>query len=59
MKWLIIIIVGILGIALIVFLVTRNQKDEREFEKELNNDYTKPNGEEGNIEIDNLRDEKH
>ena len=59
MKWLIIIIVGILGIALLVFLISRNQKDEREFEKELNNDYTKPNGEEGNIEIDNLRDDKH
>jgi large-conductance mechanosensitive channel len=56
MNWLIIIIVGILAIALIVFLVIRNQKDEKEFEKELDNDYTKPNGEEGNIEIDELRD---
>ncbi len=33
MNWLIIIIVGILAIALIVFLVIGNQKDEKEFEK--------------------------
>lgn len=33
MNWLIIIIVGILAIALIVFVVIRNQKDEQEFER--------------------------
>ena len=52
MNWLIIIIVGILAIALIVFLVIRNQKDEKEFEKELNNDYPKPRSEDEEIEID-------
>ena len=59
MNWLIIIIVGILAIALIVFLVIRNQKDEKEFEKELDNDYPKPRSEDGNIEIDKLTDSMH
>ncbi len=59
MNWLIIIIVGILAIALIAFLVIRNQKDEKDFEKELNNDYPKPRNEEGDIEIDELTDSVH
>ncbi|WP_301922741.1 hypothetical protein [Ferruginibacter sp.] len=59
MNWLIIIIVGILAIALIAFLVVRNQKDEKEFEKELNNDYAKPRSEDGDIEIDELTDNVH
>ncbi|MDQ0477858.1 MULTISPECIES: hypothetical protein [Chryseobacterium] len=42
MNWLILIIFGIFAIALIVFLIIRNQKDEKEFEKELDNDYPKP-----------------
>ena len=59
MNWLVIIIVGILAIALIVFLVIRNQKDEKEFEKELDNDYPKPSSEDGDIEIDKLTDGMH
>ncbi len=59
MSWLIIIIVGILAIALIVFLIIRNQKDENEFEEKLNNDYAKPRNEEGDIEIDELTDSGH
>ena len=55
MKVLIIIIISLLTIALIVFLIKRNQKDEKEFEREINNNYTKANGEEGNIEIDELK----
>lgn len=50
MNWSIVIIAGVLGIALIAFLIVRNQKDEKEFEKELNNDYTKPTNEKGDIE---------
>jgi large-conductance mechanosensitive channel len=59
MNWLIIIIVGILVIALIVFLVLRNQKDEKQFEKKLDNDYPKPKSEDGDIEIDELTDSVH
>jgi hypothetical protein len=41
MKWVIIIIVGVVAIALVVFLVIRNQKDEKELEAKLNKDYPK------------------
>ena len=52
MNWPLIIIFGIAAIVLIVFLVVRNQKDEREFENKLINDYRKTKDEEGEIEID-------
>ena len=59
MNWLVIIIVGILAIALIVFLIRRNQKDEKQFEKQLDNDYPKPGTDEGDIDIDKLTDSVH
>ena len=59
MNWLILIIFGILAISLIVFLVVRNQKDEKDFEKELNNDYPICKSEDGDIEIDKLTDDVH
>jgi FtsZ-interacting cell division protein ZipA len=59
MNWLILIIVGILAIALIAFLIIRNQKDEKEFIKELDNDYPKPRSQDGDIEIDELTDSVH
>ena len=52
MNWPAIIIVGIVAIALIVFLTWRNLKDERQFEKQLKDDYHKSKDEEGDIEID-------
>ena len=59
MNWFVLIIFGILAIGLIVFLVIRNQKDEKDFEKKLNNDYPKPRSEDGEIEIDKLTDSVH
>ena len=59
MNWLIIIIFGILVIALIVFLIIRNQKDEKDFEKELDNEYSKSKGELEDIEIKKLKNETH
>lgn len=41
MNWAVIILVGIAVIILIVFLVIRNQKDEKRFEKQLNSDVHK------------------
>lgn len=52
MNWPLLIIFGIVAIALIVFLVIRNQKDEKEFENQLKNDYHKTKDEEGDVEID-------
>lgn len=59
MNWLILIIFGILAIALIVFLVLRNQKDEKDFERDLNNDFPKRKSDEGDIDIDDLTDRVH
>jgi len=47
-----------LAIALIAFLVIRNQKDEKEFENELDNDYPKSKSKGGSIEIDKPTDDK-
>ena len=42
MNWIIIILVAIGAIVLVVFLVNRNMKDEKEFEGQLKNNYPKP-----------------
>ncbi len=47
MNWVFIIFFSIAVIALIVFLIIRNLKDEEVFEKQLNNDYPKSKDEEG------------
>ena len=59
MNWVLIIVVGILAVALIVFLVIRNQKDKKKFTDQLNNDYPKREAEEADIEIDELTDSVH
>ena len=50
MKWMIVVIVLILAVALIAFLVVRNQKDEKELEKKLNKDYSVYGNEEKDID---------
>jgi len=59
MNWYIIITVGTIAIALIIFLIYRNQKDKKAFEKKLNNDYHKPRNNEGDIEINELTNKIH
>lgn len=54
MDWPVIIGVGLLLIALVVFLVRRNMKDEKEFEKQVNEDYLKSKDEEEDAEIDEI-----
>lgn len=39
---------------MIIFLVVRNQKDENDFENQVNNDYHKIKDEEGDTEIDEV-----
>ncbi|WP_193811989.1 hypothetical protein [Kaistella flava (ex Peng et al. 2021)] len=51
MKVLILIIFGILAIAFVVFLIVRNQKDEKIYEKEMDNDYDKPLSEDNDIDM--------
>lgn len=52
MNWTFIVFFGIAVIALIVFLIVRNNKDEKVFEDQLNNDFHKSKEEEGDAEID-------
>lgn len=52
MNWPVIIVVGLLLIALVVFLIRRNMKDEEEFEHQLKEDYHKPKHQEGDVQID-------
>ena len=52
MNWTVVIPVGIAALALIVFLVWRNLKDEKQFEDQLKQNYPKSKDEEGDIEID-------
>lgn len=54
MNWPVLIIVGIASVALIVFLVVRNNKDEKQFEEQLNNDFTKPKEELSEDETDKI-----
>ncbi len=52
MNWYILIPFGFVVIALIIFLVKRNQKDEKQLEEQLKNDYPKPKDDKGDIEIE-------
>lgn len=52
MNWPAIIIVGIVAIALIAFLTWRNIKDEKQFEKQLKDDYHKSKDEEGDVDAE-------
>ena len=54
MNWIFIIVVDIAAIVLVIFLVVRNQKDKKQFEDQLKNDYRKTKDEEGDIEIDEV-----
>lgn len=59
MNWLTITLIAIPALLLIVFLIYRNQKDEKVFEEELKEDYTKPRIDEGDIDIDELTKNAH
>jgi hypothetical protein len=59
MNWLTITLIAIPAAILVGFLIYRNQKDEKEFEEEIMNDYTKPRNEEGDIDIDELTKNVH
>jgi large-conductance mechanosensitive channel len=54
MNWFVLIPVGLGAVALIVFLVIRNIKDEKDFEDQLKNDYRKPKNDKDNVEIDEI-----
>lgn len=54
MNWIALTIFGIAAIALIVFLVMRNRKDEKDFEEQANKDYHKTKDEEGDTDTEEI-----
>lgn len=50
MNLIVLIPFGLFVIALIIFLVVRNQKDKSQLEDKLNNDYHKSKDAEGDVE---------
>ena len=48
------ILFGIAVVALIIFLVVRNVKDEKQFEDQLKNDYHKTKDAEGDTDTEEL-----
>ena len=52
MNWYILIPTGLVLISLVIFLILRNQKDEKEFEDVLKGDYPKPLVEKKDEEIE-------
>ena len=50
----VLILFGTLALALVIFLVARNQKDKVKLEDDLNNDFPKSKDEEGDAEIDKV-----
>jgi hypothetical protein len=59
MNLLLIIVIGSAVLALVVFLIIRNKKDEATLEDNLNSDYKHPRNEEGDTNIDDLTDSVH
>ena len=54
MNWAVLIPVGTLAVALIVFLVWKNTKDKKDLENKIKQDFPKTKDEEGDAEIDNV-----
>ena len=52
MNWPVLVPVGTAALLLIIFLVWRNRKDEKQFEDQLKQDFPKSKDEEGDVEID-------
>jgi hypothetical protein len=50
----VIILISIGALALIIFLVKRNIKDEKDFEHQLNSEYPKPRDEAADAETDEV-----
>lgn len=50
-----ILLIGAVSLALIIFFIRQNRKDEKSFVDKLNNDYRKSKDEEGDAEIDEVK----
>jgi septal ring-binding cell division protein DamX len=52
MNWYIIIVVGIAVLALLIFFIRRNIKDESDFEKQLKDDYPHPKHDKADVDTE-------
>ncbi len=50
-----IVLIGAVSLAVIIFFIRQNRKDEKSFVDQLNNDYRKSKDEEGDAEIDEVK----
>ncbi len=55
MNWTVLIIVGIILVALVVFLIARNMQDKKKLEEQIKEDYPKPKESEHEIEIEDRK----
>ena len=54
-NWPVIIIPGVVLVAVLLFLVYRNQKDKKKLEQKLNEDFKKSKDEEGDVDIEDSK----
>lgn len=54
-NWTVILIVGVLLVALVVFIIIRNNKDRKDLEHKLNEDYRKSKETEHTIDSDDVK----
>lgn len=52
MNWIVLLLFGIAVFVLIFFLIKRNKKDEKDYEREIKNDYPKPKERIGEIDTE-------
>jgi len=55
MDWPLIITVALAALAVAIFLFVINLKDEKKFEKQIENDYQKRSSEKDDLELDDKR----
>jgi len=55
MDWPLIITVALAALAVVIFLLVINLKDEKKFENQIENDYRKRKTDEGDIDLDDKR----
>ena len=51
----VLVIVGIILIALLLFMITKNKKDRKHFESQLNEDYKNPKASEHDEDVEDLK----
>lgn len=54
MNLFILIPFGVIAIALIVFLIVKNQKDKQSFKQQINQNYPKIKDKEGDVDVEEL-----